>query len=84
MAIKSSMVCHLRYLSRLLRFRLFSDGLGRILLRSLRDEAELARVERHLTSCPACVDRAEAMTDYIMTMKDALRLVQSDDSHGVQ
>ncbi len=60
------------------------DDLERYLMGQTQDEDELARLEEHLIGCPACVERAEAMTDYIAAVKAALPQVQVDDSHGVQ
>ncbi len=40
---------------------------------------ELARVEEHLVICSACLERAEAMTGYIATMREALRLLRGAD-----
>lgn len=36
------------------------------------DEAELAALEEHLLACPACVERAEAIADYVDAMRRAI------------
>jgi anti-sigma factor RsiW len=36
------------------------------------DEGQSALVEEHLLSCPACVDVARALDDYVRAMRKAL------------
>ena len=54
------------------------NSLELYLLGHIPDEVELARVEEHVIACTACRMRAEAMTDYITTMKDALKKANAD------
>jgi hypothetical protein len=39
----------------------------------VRDKAEVTRMEDHLLGCPACAKRSLVISDYICTMKEALR-----------
>ena len=47
--------------------------LERYLLGQILDVPELARAEEHMIACAACPKRAEAITDYVTAMKDALK-----------
>jgi hypothetical protein len=46
--------------------------LGRFILGTITDEAELAPLEEHLLVCAECIERAEETREYIGTMKAAL------------
>lgn len=37
-------------------------------------------MEDHLLGCPSCVERSEAIADYICTIKEALRRFEREDA----
>ncbi|MBI4889747.1 MAG: hypothetical protein HY821_03915 [Acidobacteria bacterium] len=39
---------------------------------------ELAPIERHLLSCPECLSRAQAVLEYIDTLRAALRRLEDE------
>lgn len=47
-------------------------NLERYYLGMVKDEAELAPLEEHLLACPACVERVEAIQDYVDALRAAL------------
>jgi anti-sigma factor RsiW len=59
---------------------LSDKDLERYLLGRIADQAELTRVESHLTGCPACTERVEAMTGSIAALIRALQRVEREDT----
>jgi hypothetical protein len=57
------------------------DDLERYYLGHIRGEAELAPLEEHLLSCPACVSRAEASDWYVDLMRRSLMKIGEDLHH---
>lgn len=59
----------------------FSDeDLERYLMGRVRNKRDLTQVENHMIDCGACAHRADAIADYIHTMKEALRQVDGECS----
>jgi anti-sigma factor RsiW len=50
--------------------------LERYYLGMVKDEAELAFLEEHLLVCPACVEHAESMQEYVDILRAALIEIQ--------
>jgi hypothetical protein len=59
---------------------LADEDLERYLLGRSQDQAELTRVEKHLIGCPACAERAEAMTGSIAALIRALQRLEREDA----
>ena len=53
--------------------------LERYHLGMVTEEAELTALEEHLLACPACVERAQAIADYI----DAMRRAAVEGNHDL-
>ena len=60
---------------------LTDDDLERYLMGQLPDEVQMEWAEKHMISCPECVERAKAMGEYIATVKEALRRDEQDGIH---
>ncbi|MGD0578728.1 MAG: hypothetical protein ABSC08_07350 [Bryobacteraceae bacterium] len=52
--------------------------LERYCLGMVKDEAELAPLEEHLSVCPACGERAESTRDYVDAIRAALITIRED------
>lgn len=52
--------------------------LERYCLGMVKDEAELAPLEVHLSICPTCVERAESTRDYVGAIRAALITIRKD------
>ena len=52
--------------------------LERYYLGMVKDEAELASLEEHLLACPACVERAESLQDFVDALRAALVTIRED------
>lgn len=61
---------------------LSDEDLERYLMGRIQAGAELAQMEEHLITCPACAERAQAMADYIATMREALRRLEREDAEN--
>jgi anti-sigma factor RsiW len=53
--------------------------LERYLLGLIQAGAELTEMEEHLKGCPACRQRAQAIAEYISTMRQALRILEWEE-----
>ncbi len=58
---------------------LCDEGLERYLLGQIQEGAELTGIAEQLKCCPACAARAQAVADYICTMREALRMLEGGD-----
>lgn len=58
--------------------KLSDEDLERYLLGRIQDQAELTQVETHLIGCPACAERAEAMTSSITALIRAVQRLERE------
>jgi anti-sigma factor RsiW len=61
---------------------LSDEDLERYVLGRILAGDELIQMEEHLVGCPACAERAEAMTGSITSLIKALRQFESEDADG--
>ena len=52
--------------------------LERHYLGMITDESESAPLEEHLLACPACVERAESLQDFVDALRAALVTIRED------